>query len=169
MIALISFISADVWRYISAVVAVLALFSIALALIVRGASIGQAWRRVLYGVVIQQAILAYTATVRAKNTPKGFPETVDLPLVAVVLSGISLWLCALSVFAGHHPEPKRRSTSQSPSLPRPSWWPPSWRWPLERRSPRPAPAPARSYLPPRLPAQRRGGTVSGPRHEPVNR
>lgn len=92
--------SADNWRYAAAVVALLVLFSITVALWQAGPTLERPWRYVLRAVTFQQFVLAYVAVVRARHTPPGLPEVVDSSLVAIVVSGIVLFVAVVAVIAG---------------------------------------------------------------------
>lgn len=97
--------SADAWRLVAAGVSLFVLFSLAIALVAFGEELLKPWRRVLILVATQQLVIAYAAVVRAKSTPAGLPDgAVDVPLVAIVLSGIGLALTVLGVFSGRRPK-----------------------------------------------------------------
>jgi hypothetical protein len=94
--------TADAWRILAAIVALAVLFSLTVALKMYGPTLPYAWRRVLRAVTIQQACLAYAAVVRAHATPAGFPEgRVDLSIVLIVASGVTLLVCVVGVFGAH--------------------------------------------------------------------
>lgn len=92
-------LAADVWRYTSAVVAVVVLFLLAVGITLHGHRLPIAWRVVLWAVVLQQAVIAYLETTRAVNTPGGYPmDRVDLPLAGIVVSLVALLLAVIGVF-----------------------------------------------------------------------
>lgn len=112
MIALVSAGPADVWRYASAAVALLVFLAITVALRATGHRLERAWRFVLRAITFQQAVLAYLAVARAHDTPRGFPEQADGSLIALVLSGVVLFVAAVSVIAGTRADgPRSRHVS----------------------------------------------------------
>lgn len=102
--------SADAWRIAAAVIAVAILFAITVALQLVGHTLERAWRWVLRAVTLQQAVLAYVAVVRAQSTPRGLPDgPVDASLIALVLSGLVLFVAVLALLVGTRKPESHRS------------------------------------------------------------
>lgn len=91
-------LEADAWRYVAAVTSLAVLFLLVAGVVVHGDRVPRAWRVVLWAVVLEQGVLAYLEVSRARRTPPGYPDRVDLPLVAIALSLVVLACAVVGVF-----------------------------------------------------------------------
>jgi hypothetical protein len=92
-------LSADLLRYVSAMLAVGTLLALVVALVAYSDDLPRRWRAVLWAVAGQQVVLTYFTTSRARRTPPGFPERApDGPLLALLVSGIALLVAVVLVF-----------------------------------------------------------------------
>jgi hypothetical protein len=99
--------TADAWRYAAALFSLVVLLLLTAGLIVHGDGVSTAWRWVLRAVVLEQAYLAYVIVVRAKSTPKGYPDGgPDLALVGSTVSALILLAACVGVFV--HARHERR-------------------------------------------------------------
>jgi hypothetical protein len=79
--------TADAWRIWTAAASVAVLFLLVVGIVAHGHTLTLSWRAFLWAMVGHTAVIAYLETSRARSTPPGYPERVDLPLVGL---GISL-------------------------------------------------------------------------------